>query len=151
MTRITKVFALGGIFAVWMVITIAASSSSPQRGTGQEWVSWSPEQRDTFLDGFVTGYVMGTNRACDATNDLWEVGKAHRPGEDPSARCSARLELYSKDLKSYTTVLTQFYTEHPEYQNIPVVYLMRFLSDNQFKTADELYQMALKSDLRTIF
>jgi len=100
---------------------------------------------------FVTGYVMGTRKACDATNDLWEVGKAHRPGEDPSARCSARLELYSKNAKSYTSVLTQFYTEHPDYQNIPVVYLMRFLSDSQFKTADELYQMALKGDLRTFF
>jgi len=151
MTTITKVFALAGIFVVWMLVTITAASSSPQRGTGQEWVSRSPEQRDTFIDGFVTGYVMGTNSACDATNYGWEVGKTHRPGEDPSARCSARVELYSKDLKSYTTVLTQFYTEHPEYQNIPVVYLMRFLSDIQFKTADELYQMALKGDLRIIF
>jgi hypothetical protein len=151
MARITRVFALAGTSAVLMLITVAASVISPQRGTGQEWVSWSPEQRGTFIDGFVTGYVMGARRACDVTNDLFEVGKMQRLGKDPSARCSARLELYSKDLQSYTTVLTDFYTQHPNYQNIPVVYLMRFLSDSQFKTSDELYQMALKGELRTIF
>ena len=61
------------------------------------------------------------------------------------------MDLYSKDADVYAIVLTDFYTKHPEYQNVPYSYLLSFLSDRQFKTADELYQMALKGQLRTHF
>jgi hypothetical protein len=151
MVKTTRGFVGAGVVAIFMLITVGASVTKPQAGTGYEWVLWTPEQRSSFIDGFWTGYVMGTRRACDVTDDLFEVGKMHRVGEDPSARCLARLELYSKDARLYTAVLTDFYTQHPEYRNIPVVYLMRFLTDSKFKTADELYQMALKGELRTIF
>jgi hypothetical protein len=151
MATTKTIFVWAGAVAMLLLVSIAASVTPPQPGTGHEWVSWSPEQRLTFMDGFWAGYVMGTHNACDVTNDLWEVGKMHRIGDDPSGRCLARVELYSKDPQSYATVLTDFYTPHPEYRNVPVVYLMRFLSDSKPKTADELYQMALKGQLRTVF
>lgn len=151
MAKTTRTFVRASGVVVWLLVTIAASAAPPQRGSGHEWVSWSPEQRTRFMDGFWTGYVMGTRRACDVTNDLWEVGKMHRIGDNPSARCFARLELYSKDPKLYATVLTEFYTQHPEYQKIPVVYLMRFLSDSRFRSADELYQMAVRGEMGTAF
>lgn len=151
MPKTTRIFMRVKVAAVFVLIAIGASAAQPQPGTGHEWVSWSQEQRRSFIGGFWAGYVMGTRRACEVTNDLFEVGKIHRVGDDPSARCFARLELYSKDVRSYTAVLTDFYMQHPEYRGIPVVYLMRFLSDSKFKTADELYQMALKGELRTVF
>ena len=83
------VLVRAGAVAVLLLVSVAASVTPPSLGTGYDWVSWSPKQRTTFMDGFWTGYVMGTRRACDATNDLWEVGKVHRIGDDPSARCLA--------------------------------------------------------------
>ncbi len=55
------------------------------------------------------------------------------------------------DLSAYTTVLTEFYTKHPAYQNIPTVYILSFLSNRNYKTADQLYQMAVKGEMRTHF
>jgi hypothetical protein len=150
MTKQTRNLMRVGAVAIFVFVTIGASVTQ-QAGTGHEWISWTPEQRSSFIDGFWAGYVMGTRRACEVADDLFEAGKMHRVGDDPSARCSARLELYSKDVSSYTAVLTDFYTQHAEYRNIPVVYLMRFLSDGKFKTADELYRMAMKGELRTVF
>ena len=69
------------------------------------------------------------------------------------------MEPYSKirlrqnsgaDLKVYTGVITEFYTKHPQYRGIPFVDLLRWLSDRNYKTANELYQMALKGELRPV-
>ena len=54
------------------------------------------------------------------------------------------------DFSAYADVITEFYTKHPEYQGIPFVDLMKSLSDRTYKTADQLYQMALKGELRPV-
>lgn len=151
MVKTSSATSLAALFLYAGFLSHAASPPPAQRGTGHEWVSWVPEQRLAFVEGFLTGYIAGTRDACNATNYIWEVGKVHRIGDDPSARCLARLEPFSKDPDSYAKVLTDFYTPHPEYRGIPVVYLMRFLTDREFKEADRLYQMARNGELRTNF
>jgi len=92
-------------------------------------------------------------------DDLFGVGKHHRVGEGPTARCQNRLQQYTKiktldsgvDFGAYTSVITDFYTKHPEYQNIPEAYLLSLLSDREYKSADQLYQMALKGAIDTHF
>jgi hypothetical protein len=66
------------------------------------------------------------------------------------------LEEYTKikttnsglDFSAYTTIITEFYTKYPEYQNVAKAHLLYFLSDRNFKTADQLYQMAVKGKIR---
>ena len=69
------------------------------------------------------------------------------------------MEKYSKatfregqglDLRAYTDVVTDFYTNHPEYRGIPFFNLMKLLSDGNNKTADQIYQMALRGELRPL-
>ena len=48
-------------------------------------------------------------------------------------------------------MITEFYTKHSEYRNIPFPYLMDHLSDGKYRTADQLAQMAKKGDLATIW
>ena len=153
-----RFFYISGLSAI-LLVTMTQSPVSPHDlDRGGEWLAWSPAERSTFIDGFISGYRNGSNKACLATSDLFEVGKSHRLGDQPAARCSARLESYSKysytgwaDFTAYTTVITEFYTRHPEYRGIPFAYLLSFLSDRQYKTADQLYQMAVKGELRTEF
>jgi hypothetical protein len=114
------------------------------------------------VNGFITGYQRGSLSACEVADELFEVGKPdrlgdeHHPSEIPSARCLARMEEYSKaryaeasgpDFSAYVDVITEFYTNHPEYKGIPFVDLMKSLGDHNYKTADQLYQMALKGEL----
>jgi len=163
---ITKYLAgIGALVILVVVICVAAQVRPEQRDRGGEWLSWSPEQRATYVDGFITGYLQGRNQACAVADELFEKGKPHRLGDGhhpddlPSARCLAQMEEYSRgrytasgsiDASSYTDVITEFYTKHPEYRGIPFVNLMKLLSDRDYKTADQLYDMARKGELRPV-
>ena len=59
-------------------------------------------------------------------------------------------ETSGPDFSAYADVITEFYTKHPEYQAIAFVNLLKSLSDRNYKTADQLYQMALKGELRPL-
>ena len=145
-----------GFLPIWVLLSVTIASSvcpaqRPRNATGQEWLLWNPAERSAFTIGYKDGYLRGTRKACDAANDLFEVGGGHRLGKDPSARCQAQMGSYSKDSDACTAVLTDFYTRDPAYRNIPFVYLFSFLTDNRSKTADQLYEVALKGQMRTNF
>lgn len=162
---LTKYLVGVGAPVILVIICVADQVRTDQVDRGGEWLSWSPGQRTTYVNGFITGYLQGSHRACDVADELFEVGKPHRLGDQrdsgdmPSARCLARMEEYSKaryteasgpDFTAYTDVITEFYTKHPEYRGIPFLNLMKLLSDRNYKTADQLYQMALKEELRPV-
>ena len=150
----TRTFLVRGPLALLLVLTIVASASSTPRamdGNGDEWLSWSSDQRTAFVIGYLDGHMRATRKACNAALELFGLGKSQRPGEDPSAPCIAHSESYSKDSESYTTVLTDFYSRNPKYRTIPFIYILWHLNDNQYKTADQLLQMALSGDLRASF
>jgi hypothetical protein len=148
-----------GVVSILFVIGMAAHVGPDQLDRGGEWLSWSPEKRATYVDGFITGYQLGSHNACVVAEELfgepgkmYRLGDEHHPSEMPSARCLARMETYSKvkftdsgvDLSAYTDVITEFYTKHPEYRGIPFGNLMDSLG--RYKTVDQLCQMALKGE-----
>jgi len=154
-----------GALAVLLILGNGEQVSREQVDRGGEWLSWSPGEQAVYVDGFITGYLQGSLSACETADKLFEVNKPHslgdehRPSEIPSARCLARMETYSKasyregfgpDFTAYTDVITEFYTKHPEYRGIPFVNLMKLLSDRNYKTSDQLYQMAMKGELRPL-
>jgi hypothetical protein len=157
---------IGVVLILVVVFCVAAQVRPDQLDRGGEWLSWSPGERATFVDGFISGYRQGSQGACDVAQELfgepgkkYRLGDEHHPSEIPSARCLARMEEYSKakytetsgpDFSAYADVITEFYTKHPEYQGIPFVNLLKLLSDRNYKTADQLYGMALKGELHPI-
>jgi hypothetical protein len=166
MRRTTRVFLIVTAFIVLTFVSVAAQVRPDQLDRGGEWLSWTPGQRATFVDGFVAGYLQGTHSACEVAEQLfvkpgkkYRIGDEHHPSEIPTARCLARMEEYSKfkydetsgpDMRAYTDVITEFYTNHPEYRAILFVDLLKALSDRTYKTADQLYQMAVNGDLRLV-
>jgi hypothetical protein len=157
---------IGGFLIFVAVFCVAAQLRPDQMDRGGEWLSWSPRERDTFVDGFISGYRQGSQGGCDVAQELfgkpgkmYRQGDEHHPSEISSARCLALTEKYSKarytetsgpDFSAYTDVITEFYRKHPEYQGIPFVNLLKSLSDRDYKTADQLYGMALKGELHPI-
>src|SRR4029077_17780416 len=154
-----------GVLLILTMICVAAQVRPEQLNRGAEWLSWIPGQRATYVYGFISGYQEGTREACDAAERLfgdlkaYHLGDEHHPSDMPSARCLALTEEYSKfryteasglDFSAYTDVITEFYTKHPEYGDIPFGNLLKLLSDRNSKTADQLYQMALKEELRPL-
>ncbi len=155
-----------GVLLILTIITTAAQVRLEQLARGGEWLSWSSGQRSTYVNGFIAGYQEGTHEACDVAQNLfadpnatYTLGDEHHPSDMPSARCLAHMNKYSRfkyteasglDLSAYTDVITDFYNKHREYQGIPFNDLLKLLSDRESKTADQLYQMAVKGELRPI-
>jgi len=140
------------------------SHSLDYKNPGLQWLSWSSIDRSNFVYGYIEGYGEGMNRACLSANDLFDKDKPRVPGHDdvpstfPSARSRASVDQFSSlkvdvskgpDYSPYTDVITAFYTQHPEYRNVPFVYLMQFLTDKEHKSADDLYSMAKSGKLST--
>jgi hypothetical protein len=160
MPRTLRILQMMWVCMALVVIPCRATVSSPAAAAeGKEWLAWTQAERSAYTQGFIEGYWRGSESACAMTDKLFEVGKPHRLGQEPRGRCEASLEKYSKikitdsgpDFSAYTTVITDFYSGHPEYQNIPKVYLLSLLTDQNYKTADQLYQMAAKGEIRTHF
>lgn len=146
-----------------LLFVFAGSKSHPQdpervhlfRHPGKQWLSWTPQERENFVYGYVQGYGHGMNEACLAADDLFEKDKPHLLGHDnvpstfPSARCRASVAQYSNvkinlskgpDFSAYTTVITEFYTKHPEYRDTPFTVLMESLAGTKSLTADDIYR-----------
>ena len=159
MSRMVRIFFVIGAFMVPLFFNGAAPASREKVDAGTEWLAWSSTERELYVRGFIEGYWNGSLAACKLADDLFEVGIQHRVGEGPRARCENHLEHYTKiktsdsgfNFSAYTSVITDFYTKHPEYHNIPESYLLSLLNDRNYKTADQLYQMALKGEISTHF
>jgi hypothetical protein len=166
MTLAIKRISGAAAIALLLIIASGAQVGPVQLDRGGEWLSWSSRERAEYVDGFIAGYLQGSHQACEAAEDLfadpkasYRLGDENHASEMPSARCLARTEKYSKakyregsglDLTAYTEVITNFYTNHPEYRGIPFVNLLRLLSDGTNKTAEQIYQMALRGELRPL-
>jgi hypothetical protein len=159
MSRAMKVLLVTGLSVAFIVAMGADDAKAAESYEGKEWLAWTAAERNVYIRGFIEGFWRASHDACRLADDLFEVGKRHRLGQEPSGRCELRLENYSKirildsgpDFSAYTTVITEFYTTHPEYQNIPKAHILSYLTDRKFKTADQLYQMALKGEMPTHF
>jgi len=166
MRRTNRVVLIATAFIGMTIVNSAAQVRADQLDRGGEWLSWSPRERATLVMGFIGGYRTGSHNACEVAQQLfgkpgkmYRLGDEHHPSEMPSARCLARMEEFSKvrytdesgvDVSVYTAAITDFYSRHPEFQGIPYVDLIMSLSDRSNKTADQLYQMALKGDLHPL-
>jgi hypothetical protein len=122
---------------------------------GQQWLSWSSSERENFVYGYILGYTFGVSEACRAADGLFEKDQPHVFGYDdvpstfPSARCRASVAQYLDvkidssrvpDFSAYTTVITEFYTKHPEYRDSQIALLMEALVGTKGLTADDMYR-----------
>jgi hypothetical protein len=149
MLRMIRTLLLVGACVALPFVTGTAPATPEELNAGKEWLAWTLDQRNVYVYGFIEGYWKGSQTACKLADDLFEVGKHHRVGEGPRARCENALEQYTKikttdsgvDFSAYTTIVTEFYTKHPEYQNVSMGYLLFSLSDRNDQSADHLYQV----------
>ena len=137
--------------AIGLFVSTIAQVSVPQ-GAGKDWLSWSPEERSVFAEAYKAGYVSGKSDACEAAARLFEPHERVTDfSRSASARCLQHAKAHSKTIDHYTEVITTFYSKYAKYEGIPYAYLMLLLTDDRYNTADEIYQAALKGEIRTNF
>jgi hypothetical protein len=162
MSRLVKYLSATAVLVLVLMICTGAQVRPEQLEKGGQWLSWTQNERNIYVYGLISGYLTGSLEACNTADQLFEVGQPHALGdkehasEMPSARCLAKRGDYSKckyinsvvDCSAYTTVITEFYTKHPEHEGILFIHLMRLLSDRNYKSADQLHQMVLRGEIR---
>ncbi|MGO9862550.1 MAG: hypothetical protein ACLPLR_02965 [Terriglobales bacterium] len=148
-------YGIVGIILLADLCACATAQGTQEPGRRGEWLSWTPVQRNAYVYGLVDGYLMGFARACHLADQLFEIGKPQRLGNDPSARCIAHRGEFSKisldkgghvDVSAYTDVVTAFYKDHPSCRDFPFALLLQSLS-SKYATGDQLYEMAMKGGL----
>jgi len=129
-----------------------AQVSHRGQGTGEEWLSWSADERIVFVGAYLQGYLMGKTDACEAAAELFQAHKKFTNLEqDPSRRCFRHAKDYSRSAAEYAPLITDFYTKHPEHRDIPVDYFMLLLTNDQYKTVGDIEQGIQKGEVRTTF
>jgi len=133
------------------VVVATDNQKHPMPPDGKQWLAWQISNREEFVSAYVGGYSVGAPDACNVFDDLEPTISLRH-----AVHCEAKAPRYSfksdgagyPDLSKYTNVLTKFYTEHPEYQSISYFQLMPYLTDQEHKTADDLYKMARSGQIR---
>jgi hypothetical protein len=167
MNGLRKSILIVGLTAIFFVGCKSLSTRMEQadfQHPGVLWLSWSLPERNNFANVYIQGYETGMYQACKAVNDLSlqddlnNKGPDYKPHQFRYDRCRAGVGEYTKykmspssgpDFSPYTEIITAFYTQNPEYRNVPFVYLMQFLTDKQNKTAEQLLAMAKAGQMRT--
>ncbi len=154
MSRKTRsLAACYGLAFVFVTFCAIAQQAPPIRGTGDDWMSWPPETRRMVVIAYISGIVDGKMRACVKADQLFELDKVVQdPKDTVASRCLDHLKSFTLGVEDdYRAILDEFYAKHPEYRRIPAVYLVSRLTDDEYKTAEALYQAAVRGEIRTNF
>jgi hypothetical protein len=144
-------FIVCTVLASLLTGALAQSKLRPAR-TGGDWLSWTQQTRNDFVEAYLAGYVEGKSGACEAAAEIFGGGKTvSDPRDDPSQRCIRQAKSYSKDVLDYVSVITDFYTNYPQFRKIPDLYLMMILRDDEYTTSDGIYRRAQRGEIRTNF
>jgi hypothetical protein len=146
-----SIMVIGTTLATLLLAGTSAPTSSRSTMAGEGWLSWTPEQRNIYVDAYLSGYISGKTNACIAAAELFEGGRQVSLDDAADRNCFRHAKAYSKGRDDYAALITGFYTKCPKYENAPYAYLMLQLTDDRYKTAEGLCEMAEKGELRTNF
>ena len=117
------------------------------RGEGKLWLSWTPERRLGFTEGYIWAYQNGFSNGCVAyfeasppphmTLDL---------SESPLQKCKLREPGYSKAHSYYEEEVTAYYKKYPGDVDFPIPWLFLAFSDSENKSLEEIHRAWAKHD-----
>jgi hypothetical protein len=131
-------------------------------GKFDEWLAMSSTARESYAEGFVSGYSIGSIDACNNVDRLFPTTSPFfdKAGDlqMPTPRCLEALDHYSRVSKDhgapfgiYTGAVTDFYERYPKYRQIPYAFLLRYLSDKRYGSADQLYRAFERGEIQGTF
>jgi hypothetical protein len=155
------------MLVAWSIIAALSACRHPDLRTTEdgkygEWLSMSPSARESYVEGFTAGYSMGSITACNNADRLFPTNPPlfDKAGnlQMPTLRCLEVRDHYSRisqdhasHYRSYTGAVTEFYEKFPKYRRIPYAYLLRYLSDKQYGSADQLCQAFDRGEIQGTF
>ena len=142
-----------------LIVGCRKSTATPQPKahfriySGDEWRSWSPEQRAGYVQGYLDGHVFGIGQTCEAADwQSFDIPGGAKLTPEMLQICQQKIHNYSRgtsvdqvmrgaaiDITPYTGVLDAFY-EHPECRVMPFPIILNHLDDEEYMTGEELFR-----------
>jgi hypothetical protein len=109
-------------------------------GEGKLWLSWTPDEREKFLFGYLKGYGAGFPSGCRryfAANPPKVISGL---SDSPLQSCMLQELSFSKKAADYESQITAFYKSFPVDADLPISWLVQAFSDSERKTPDEIHE-----------
>jgi hypothetical protein len=135
-----------GALGVAVLITLAGAQNRIRTVTtgapqGAAWVRWDRSARIGFVRGYLSGIHVGYRDGCFLSNDKNASPTALRSTLDsPFAQCLDKALRFSKEPDYYETEVSRFYLTYKSDIGLPLDELLRFLSDSENKTPEEIHE-----------
>lgn len=109
-------------------------------GEGKLWLSWTPDERERFLFGYLKGYGAGFASGCHRYFAASPPKVISGLSDSPLQRCMLQELSFSKKISEYEAQITVFYKTFPADTDLPVSWLAQAFSDSEKKTPDEIHE-----------
>lgn len=120
-------------------ITDRPPSKRTASNPGKMWLSWTPNQRDSFILGYLWAYHDGFHSGCreyfDSNPPKVIVDLQHSPLQ----KCILQELRYSHAVAFYETEITQFYKQFPDDSEVPLPRLLQAFSDSRHESAQQIH------------
>lgn len=138
------------VYSMLVLLLAGCHREHPQWGLGEEWMSWTQEQRQLYVSGFLVGQSVGQRSLCSNIDEKVEVFTLRTrdrldPAETPCLHLRqtythtqvGSLETYAA---AYVSVIDDFY-KHPECRVMPYSTLLTHLNDREYKSGEDLFNL----------
>jgi hypothetical protein len=125
------------ILALFAVFNCTQSFASGVFETGQEWLSWSNDARETYLSMYITAYSRGFRDGCETGQEIYSTRK---PSSLLEERCVGKAHKFSRNLEDYSETISRYYQTYPEDQHVQVFKLIEGLADDRKLTMKQMHE-----------
>jgi hypothetical protein len=89
------------------------------------WLHWGTPERLAFLRGFVVAYRPALLRGCEfALNHLKSGNPKGEQTLADASLCFQQEEQFDKPVEDYEQLMTKFYKQYPEDDDVPIKFLL---------------------------
>ena len=107
------------------------------------WLSWSPDTRAEYVEGFVMGFREGEKKGCSYYADKitpYLPNKAATVNELPEVVCLDAMPDFVKLGHEYTDAITAYYKKYPSDRQAGMARLMKELATPPGLTIDQIHE-----------
>jgi hypothetical protein len=107
---------------------------------GDLWMTWDAATRTQYIRAFREGFDRGYLEGCNAAINFFLPNGGLITGSDPTLHCEDVRTSWSRTDDIYVKEITDFYGQYPTDHDIPLLAMMKALSEQSQKTPEQIHQ-----------
>ena len=113
---------------------------------GDIWLQWDRSHRLGFVEGYLRGNHDGHEKGCLSAQEVKSETSKTETSLLGMTQCLKTEKSFSGPVDIYANKITEFYQQFPSDREIPMIYVLTFLSDEDKKDFKQIHQWYLSLD-----